>query len=193
MIPPELTQIRMTAGEFDTFVERFPGNGTHDLLNGTFSEKIPPDPCSTRLAGYVYACIWLHLRQSGLGGNVSSPYRGYLVSERRLLPSPVYYAPGRPFDFYSDRPDPPDLAVAVVSDEDNPGELNDLAAKLPHYQAAGVIVWVILPRAQRAEIHDPAVDPAQPPEQLGRDDALQVPDLLPGFSLPLREIFSEPD
>ncbi|MCY4525703.1 MAG: Uma2 family endonuclease [Anaerolineaceae bacterium] len=181
----------MTAEEFDTLVERFPGSGTYELLDGVFSEKIPPDLVTVELVGFLYACIWLHLRRSGSDGNVSSSYHGYEMGGEHLVPSLVYHAPGRPFNFYSDQLDPPDLAVEVVSDESNRTELDDLRAKLRHYRAAGVTVWVVLPRAQRAEVHEPDADPAQGPVTLGPDDALQAPQLLPGFSLPLREIFSQ--
>ena len=191
MIPPELERIHMAAGEFDVFVERFPGVGTYELLDGKFSEKIPPDPLSTNIAGYLYACIWLHLRASGSGGNVSSSYHGFQTNGEHLLPAVTYHAPGRPFDFYSDKLEPPDLAVEVVSDESKRSELESLAVKLGHYRAAGVTVWVVLPRAQRAEVHDPHADPAQAPLTLGIDDALAAPHLLPGFSLPLRELFGE--
>lgn len=191
MIPPELERIQMTAEEFDVFVESIPGDGTYELLDGVFSEKIPPGLVEVELAGYLYACIWLHLRHSGSGGNVSASYHGFKASGTQLFPGVNYYAPGRAFDFYSDQLDPPDLAVEVVSDESNRQELNDLAARLRHYRAAGVIVWVVLPRAQRVEIHDPAADPPQGPVTLGPDDVLTGPAFLPGFRLPLREIFSE--
>ena len=109
----------------------------------------------------------------------------------RLLPAVVYHAPDKHFDFYADQPDPPDLAVEVVSDESERSELDGLAKKLRHYRAAGVTVWVVLPRAQRVEVHAPDNDPDRGPLTLGPDDTLAGPALLPDFRLPLRELFSE--
>jgi len=43
----------------------------------------------------------------------------------------------------------------------------------------------------RSEMHRPDADPLQGPVTLGPDDALEAPDILPGFSLPLSELFSE--
>ncbi|MCE2489081.1 MAG: Uma2 family endonuclease [Anaerolineae bacterium] len=135
--------------------------------------------------------IWLHLRQHRLPGNLTTADGGFLVNGQRLVPDVTYVGPDKRFVDRGYNPDPPDLAVEVVSDESNRTKLDDLLTKLRHYRAAGVTVWVVLPRAQRAEVHDPDADPSQGPVTLGPDDALEAPGLLPGFSLPLREIFSE--
>lgn len=144
------------------------------------------------IAGIIISLIWFHLRQNRLPGNLTTADGGFMVNGQRFAPDVAYVGPDKRFVDRGYNPDPPDLAVEVVSDESNRAELEGLQTKLQHYRAAGVTVWVVLPRAQRAEIHAPDSDPAQPPLMLGPDEALAAPALLPGFSLPLRELFSEP-
>ena len=114
-----------------------------------------------------------------------------MVNDQRFAPDVAYVGPDKRLVDRGYNPDPPDLAVEVVSDESNRKELNGLETKLRHYRAAGVIVWVVLPRAQRVEVHAPDDDPAQGPQTLGPDDTLAGPALLPDFRLALRELFDE--
>ena len=182
----------LSAADFDNFIADHVGDEIYEFVDGKVVQ-VPSNPWVSDIAGRILFFIRLYFHQRGLPGRIAGADGGFMVNGQRFAPDVAYVGPDKRFVDRGYNPDPPDLAVEVVSDEDKRSELNDLAAKLPHYRAAGVTVWVILPRAQRAEIHAPDADPAQPPDQLGPGDVLQVPDLLPGFSLPLREIFSEPD
>ena len=110
-----------------------------------------------------------------------------MVNDQRFAPDVAYVGPDKPTAVQPR----PARAVEVVSDESNRKELKGLETKLRHYRAAGVTVWVVLPRAQRVEVHAPDDDPAQDPLTLGPDDTLAGPALLPDFRLPLRELFDE--
>ena len=180
----------LTAADFDNFIADHVGDEIYEFVDGKVVQ-VPSNPWVSGIALTIAFYIELYLRQHHSGGNLAGADGGFMVNGQRFAPDVAYVGPDKLFVDRGYNPDPPDLAVEVVSDEGNRTELNDLATKLPHYRAAGVTVWVILPRVQRAEIHDPDDDPSQPPEQLGPDDELQVQELLPGFSLPLREIFSE--
>jgi Uma2 family endonuclease len=80
-------------------------------------------------------------------------------------------------------PFPPDLAVEVVSPNDN---IYDLDAKIAEYLRAGVsLVWVLYPR-KRALVHTPQGETLIPPH-----GALDGGDVLPGFSLPLAKVFGQ--
>ena len=181
----------LSAADFDNFIADHVGDEIYEFVDGKVVQ-VPSNPWVSNIAGMIFSLIWLHLRTAGLPVNtLTGADGGFMVNGQRFAPDVAYVGPNKRFVDRGYNPDPPDLAVEVVSDEDKRSELNDLAAKLPHYRSAGVTVWIILPRAQRAEIHDPAADPSQEPVTLGPDDELQAPDLLPGFSLLLREIFSE--
>lgn len=79
----------------------------------------------------------------------------------------------------------PDLAVEVRSPSDRPGAV---LAKIGDWLEAGArVVWVIDPRTRQVAIYrdDGAHD------LLGGDDVLREELLLPGFVLPLVELFAE--
>jgi Uma2 family endonuclease len=77
----------------------------------------------------------------------------------------------------------PDLAIEVLSPSNTAAEMIE---KLEIYFRCGVsAAWIIEPKRQMAEVHREG----EPVRRLGLDDALEDPDLLPGLSLPLRELF----
>jgi len=79
----------------------------------------------------------------------------------------------------------PDLAVEVLSRSNTPGEMK---LKRQEYFAAGArLVWMV-------NMEDRIVSVYTAPEQwheLGEDDSLDGGQVLPGFSLPLRDLFAE--
>ena len=180
----------LTAADFDNFIADHMGDEIYEFVDGKVVQ-VPSNPWISGIALTIAFYIELYLRRRGVGGRLAGADGGFMVNGQRFAPDVAFVGPDKRFVDRGYNPDPPDLAVEVVSDESNRSELRHLAAKLPHYRAAGVTVWVVLPRAQRAEVHEPDSDPAQPPRRLGRDEALAAPALLPGFSLPLGELFNE--
>ena len=180
----------LTAADFDNFIAEYTGDEIYEFIDGEVVQ-VPSNPWVSSISGIIISLIWLHLRQNSLPGKLTTADGGFMVNGQRFAPDVTYVGPNKRFVDRGFNPDPPDLAVEVVSDESKRSELDGLQRKLRHYRDAGVTVWVILPRAQRAEIHAPDADSSQEPVTLGPDDALAAPHLLPGFSLPLRELFSE--
>jgi Uma2 family endonuclease len=78
----------------------------------------------------------------------------------------------------------PDLAVEVLS----PGNTRrEIAAKVRDYLAAGArAVWVVDPRRRTVAVHLPEGEPAT----LSDDQTLDGGAVLPGFRLPVQEIFA---
>lgn len=80
-------------------------------------------------------------------------------------------------------PRPPDIAVEVLSASDRRG---DIEQKIALYHEANVpLLWVIDPEARTATVYQPH----HPPVLLREDDTLDGGDVLPGFTLPLTELF----
>jgi Uma2 family endonuclease len=80
--------------------------------------------------------------------------------------------------------EPPDLAVEVLSPSNTPKEV---ARKFGEYFRCGVrVVWVIDHRRQRAEVYT-ALDAKVTIDETG---VLEGGDVLPGFRLPLAEVFA---
>lgn len=77
----------------------------------------------------------------------------------------------------------PDLVVEVLS----PGNRQaDITAKIERYLHAGVpLIWLVDPLARTVTVYFPGRDPLKVDE----DGELDGDDVLPGFILPLRDIF----
>jgi Uma2 family endonuclease len=78
----------------------------------------------------------------------------------------------------------PDLAVEVLSRGNTKKEID---RKLRDYFKAGVrLAWVIQPKTQTAEVY---TSPTKP-RRVGKDQSLDGGEVLPGFSLSLKELFA---
>ena len=181
-----LTGKQLTAEE----LLRLPDDGMrHELIHGELKTMPPEVMQHGRLAmrfgtslgvlvereqlGHVYAAgtgFWL-ARNPDL---VRAPDAAFVRQER--LPDPeadTGYFVG-----------PPDLAVEVVSPNDRPGEI---AEKVADWLAYGTrLVIVVYPRSRTARIHRPGL----PPRELSEADAIEGEDVVPGWTLPLRELFA---
>jgi Uma2 family endonuclease len=77
----------------------------------------------------------------------------------------------------------PDLAVEVLSKSNTKKEME---RKLKEYFQAGVrLAWLIQPRTQTAEVYTSPTKKVK----VAKDEALDGGDVLPGFSLPLKQVF----
>jgi len=78
---------------------------------------------------------------------------------------------------------PPDLVVEVVSPTDRWNEIDE---KVTEYLDIGVrLVWVINPKTRSVHIYRPASDV----RRLVEADVLDGADVLPGFLVPIKELF----
>jgi Uma2 family endonuclease len=81
----------------------------------------------------------------------------------------------------------PDLAIEVLSESNTPAEMT---RKLGEYFSAGArLVWIVDPDVRTVAVH---TAPGQI-VVLGESDAIDGGAVLPGFSLKLRDLFSELD
>ena len=79
----------------------------------------------------------------------------------------------------------PDLVLETRSPSDSAQEVAD---KVRQWLEAGVrIVWELNLKARVLTVHRPDAEP----RPLGPDDTLTGEEVLPGFTLPLRRLFSE--
>jgi Uma2 family endonuclease len=78
---------------------------------------------------------------------------------------------------------PPDLAVEVLSPEDRPGYVQ---TKIRDWLDSGCLaVWIVDPADQTVTVHEGTKEPLV----FHKDQSLNGCEVLPGFSLPISEIF----
>jgi Uma2 family endonuclease len=156
------------------------------LVDGTLVEKP---------TGHVESIVGLELGRV-LGNFIKQHQLGYCTGADDLieLMPKVVRGPDISFTSWTQRPDRtadtdaiskviPNLVVEVLSESNTRGEI---AGKLKEYFFAGVqLVWVIDPRKRTADVYTaPDVKTAVP-----ADGSLEGGEVLPGFSLPLAEVF----
>lgn len=176
----------VTAVEFEAFLQR-PENADRlfELVDGEIFEKRPTEEHG-EVAGAIFAPIFAFNRTHRLG-RVTIEARHALPDDRRndVLPDVSFIAGmERPSVTKGAIPRMPDLAVEVKSPDD---KLPKLLKKVAFYlENRTRWVWMVYPETRQVHVYQPtgAV------QVLGIEDVLAAEDLLPGFQLPVREIFS---
>lgn len=170
----------------DEFAE-MPLQGIWELVDG---EPIESSPAAGR-SGWINATIVAlpanYVRQSGLGRAFSAETGFVLFEDRQTVRSPDAAVVLR--NRLAELPDSfvpmaPDLAVEVLSPSDR---MADAMSKVSMYLQAGVrLVWLIDPATLTVTIF--RQDAA--PKMVSEGDILDGGDVLPGFSVPVAEIFA---
>lgn len=176
-----------TVEAFDEFIQQQQTDDEiYEFIGGEMIE-VPSNPYASEVGGTIFFFVKLFVREHNLAGHVTPADGGYWVSGERYAPDVAFITHERqPKPVYKGyNPNPPDLAVEVVSDESSSEELNRLRWKITNYLAAGTVAWAVFPLAQRIEVYVPG----QPVRILNINDTLDGGAVLPGFTLPVREIF----
>jgi Uma2 family endonuclease len=176
----------VTVEAFEQFIAR-PENRDRlfELIDGEIVEKMP-----TRLhgviAGILVTEINLCVRRNNLGtyAAVEARHRPANDDKNDRLPDVSYVADaGKPIEAQGAALYMPDLCVEIKSPDDTFTELRQKAA---FYIANGArLVWLIYPEQRCVEVYQPNADSMLLTER----DTLTGGDVLPGFSLPVRDLF----
>ena len=178
-----IQNIAHTLAEFEALIA-LPENADRrfEFIDGEIIE-VPSNPFSSEIAIIIAAALLAFVRSKKLG-RVTGEGAGYIVAGRRLSPDVAFVAADRQDQLAREGYNPiaPDLAVEVISPTDRQPAIR---RKLAVYAEAGVVVWLIYPSRRIIEIYAPD----QPVEIVTIEDSLNGGDVLPDFSLPVRDIF----
>ena len=158
-----------------------------ELVDGVLVEKAVGTK-EGLLAGLILYHLWAFLEQHDLGIGLpgDSPVRLKLRLVR--IPDVCFISWDRlPTGEIPDEAIAgvvPDLAVEVLSESNTRAEME---RKLREYFQAGVrLVWLVDPKTQTARAY---TSPAKS-RRIGKDQALDGGQVLPGFTLPLKQLFA---
>jgi Uma2 family endonuclease len=170
-------------------VEEFaemPLQGIWELVDGEPIELAPAAGRSGWISGNIYRLLASHVRQSQLGW-AFPPETGFILFEdRQTVRSPdaavvLGHRLGELPDSFV--PMAPDLAVEVLSPSDR---MADALAKIAMFLQAGTpLVWLVNPATRTIVVFQSEMDPVT----LAGSATLDGGDVLPGFSVPVAEIF----
>jgi len=155
-----------------------------EFIAGGIVEKMVSSPRSSTIGGYLVTVLTVHVRERDLG-RVSGADGGYVVMGEKVIPDAAFISkmrqPLQPTDAYN--PLAPDLAVEIISPIDR---ATDIRKKREAYRQAGVLLWEVYPDLLSIDVYAPG----KPVHTLTVEDTLNGGDVLPDFSLAVREIFA---
>lgn len=180
-----------SADEFWELVHR-PENSAKriELIEGVIYENPLAGFEQGLISGNCLGYVGMHVRQHDLG-RVTTAGTGYLIAaspdgkDTILAPDVGFVAKARiPADkLQKYLPLAPDLAVEMVSPNDTAAEIHAKVNKYLQYGARAV--WVAYPDTKTVVVHT-----ASGAQTLAEMDTLDGGDVLPGFTLPVRDIFA---
>lgn len=162
--------------------------GRVEIVHGVLQELPVSGSQHTSIAFVVGSAILQFVRPRGLG-MVGGADGAYIFSRDPLIllvPDVSFVSRAKLPEITPRVPEVvPDLVVEVVSPIDR---MHDVAAKVALYQEFGVsLVWVVLPSRKVVWVFDSAEKGVS--REYGVGDELDGGAILPGFRLPLAEIF----
>ncbi|MEO1286779.1 MAG: Uma2 family endonuclease [Chloroflexota bacterium] len=175
----------ITVEEFEAFVN-LPENADtlFELIAGEIIE-VPSDPYVSQIALIIGAFIITFIKKHKLG-HATGEAGGYMVSGERYAPDVAFISYEKQPEIAKSgyNPNPPDLAVEIISDG-NTTEQKRLRVKLTNYLAAGTVVWVVDPEEKTVEVHQARI----PVKVYREDDTVLGEPVLPEFKLKVADIF----
>lgn len=174
-----------TVKEFEEFVAQ-PENAewNFELIYGEIVKKMP-----TLLHGFIITLLsgmlFNYLRQNPIGRIIAEGSYGLPGDEyNNRIPDLSFISNEKPLVSKGAAPFMPDLAIEVQSPSQSDKFMRD---KADYYLANGVrMVWIVYTEKHIVEVLTP-----DDRELLTDAHTLSGGDMLPGFSLPVREIFAQ--
>ncbi len=174
----------LTLDEYHAFIDR-PENQDRifELIDGEIVEKMPSFTPS-RIAGRISHRFNAYLDDHDIG-YVTGEAGGYIMPDGGVFnPDVGFILKARlPEEPAREAPVPPDLAVEVKSPSDRKRAMRHKAER--YLEAGTRMVWLIFPEEQIVEVYVPDDDV----KVVGLDGVLDGGEVLPGFSLTVREMF----
>ncbi len=161
-----------------------------ELVEGVIYEMSPAGGKHGEIAMEIGMFIRLYVKEHRLGrvtaaetgyilfknpdgkDTVRAPDVGFVAMERAPDGLPKGYVPFAP-----------DLAVEVISPGNTAGDIHNKMLEL--LRAGTRIVWIIYPDSQTVVVHTP-----EGAKTLEINDTLDGGDVLPGFTLPVKDVFA---
>lgn|SRR5690606_23305261 len=132
--------------EFDRFV-LLPENAERmfEYIGGEIVEAVSNN-YSSEIGARFLIVIGMFVLSNDLG-RVTGADGGYQVSGERYIPDVAFVSKAK-------QPEPPDLAVEVLSPTN---DADDMRIKVVNYLRVGTVVWVVDPINKRVEVYVPPI------------------------------------
>jgi Uma2 family endonuclease len=155
-----------------------------EFINGEINFTPPSRTRTSEYSQIVTFAVRLYCRDHHLPCYTSGEAGAYAINGHVVVPDFAYKSTPMSND-YPD-PVPPLLVVEIISPTD---KADDIRTKRNIYIEAGILLWEMYPRLQQVDVFAAG----QPMRTVGIDGVLDGGDVLPGLTLPLKELFPESD
>lgn len=182
-----LPKRKYTVEEFEQlFAQAEHGDRLLELIHGEIVEKMPTEEHGVVAGNAVFALrSYVQIHKSGRVG-VEVRHRMPEDQWNSRMPDVSYSTARRAMATKGSVPTMPELAIEVQSPDDS---IKAMREKATYYLANGAqVVWLIYPRKRVVEVYyaNGEIDIFREGETLSGET------LLPGFSLPVTDIFADP-
>lgn len=161
-----------------------------ELIDGMIVEMPPSSKRNTITAARFIGYLHVFLMDKDMG-YVTSPDGGFQLNEETLLMPDVAYIRKEQVDTLDgvEFDGAPDLAIEVISPSESPRAVTDKTRK--YLDAGTLMVWNAFPDSKTVDTWRSADDGEMRVKTFTVDDTLDGGDVLPGFQLPLKNIFRD--
>jgi Uma2 family endonuclease len=187
MALPQLEERLYTVDEFEEIADSTAYAGFHlELVNGVIVEKAMPTEEHGNITGNFYDAFRGFVYPRKLGRVVIEVrYKTPGDTRNARIPDVAFSSAKRPIITKGSVPELPDLAVEVKSPDDS---LKDLREKARYFIANGTKMFIItLPAKRLLEVYTPNDEYV-----LDVNDTLDGGEALPGFTMPVADVFKDP-
>jgi Uma2 family endonuclease len=170
-----------TISEFQEWIARPENEGRFfELINGELIEVSPGRTRYSEIGHLLAVAVHRFCDDHKIPCHTSGGDGAYQIGQHIIAPDFAYKSTSMSED-YPD-PEPPTLAVEIISPTD---KVADIRAKRQIYRQAGILFWEMYPQSQNIDVYPPG----KPVIELGIDDVLDGGDVLPGFTLAVKDLF----
>lgn len=186
-----IEKLRYSSQEFWDFIH-LPDNAERDFerINGEIVEVVPSNPYSSQIAGLILTEINIFLRGKNLG-HATGEGGGYDITDNdTFAPDVAFISKARQESLPQTgfNPIAPDFAVEVISPSDLKDHKNRIDTKLEKYCAAKIpLLWYVYFHRREVDVYVRG----QFIRTVGIDGILDGGDVLPGFTLTVKDIFPD--
>ena len=181
----------MVASKVFTADDLLTMSGDYELIRGELREVSPASAEPTMVAFNFGAPLHAFVGRHKLGRITGADGGFELFPDRQSVVAPDVgfirreRIPAK-FDYQHFVPVPPDAALEVMSPSDSFPEVME---KINLYLEAGVpLVWLAIPKRRVIVVYRPG----RAPRTLTENDEIDGEDVIPGFRMPVREVFADP-
>ncbi len=154
-----------------------------ELIHGEIVEKVPTQEHGL-YAGNIFGPLWNYAQARGGRVVMEVRYRALEDQHNTRIPDVSYTTGDEELVTQGSVPQMPALAVEIKSPDD---ALKKMREKARYYVEHGVqLVWLVIPERRIVEVYTPDDE-----QILDENDALDGREVLPGFTLPVRDVFKD--